>query len=94
VERAADRWLSAEERVWCCSQTSLAEALLVVLCCKEAAFKAWSEGTAAHEVRLDLRGSTARGRGSARHSPVAVEVEWRRLGQRVIALAVATAPRP
>jgi phosphopantetheinyl transferase (holo-ACP synthase) len=90
VEHAARRWLTREERRWCRSQGSLAEALLVVLCCKEAVFKASNQGRAPHQVRLTLAGSCSRGRAWAKQSAVPVTVLWRRWRQQVVALAIAT----
>jgi phosphopantetheinyl transferase (holo-ACP synthase) len=90
VERAALRWLSTEERHWCRTQESFAEALLVVLCCKEAVFKASNQDCAAHQVRLNLAGSCSEGQGWAKQSAVPVMVLWGRWRQQVVALAVAT----
>jgi hypothetical protein len=90
LERAAARWLSARERRWCAAQESLADAIAVVLCCKEAVFKARGEaGSSMHEVRLVLHGSPDGGRGWAERSAPAVHVEWSGWGERIVALAVA-----
>ena len=91
LERAAERWLTADERLWCRAQPSLAEALVVVLSCKEAVFKAWAGCGSAPDVALTLRGSPDRGRARAGHPPVVVDVEWNRWDGRVVALAVAVA---
>jgi 4'-phosphopantetheinyl transferase EntD len=90
VELAALRWLTTEERHWCRAQDSLAEALLVVLCCKEAVFKASNQRGAPQQVRLTLTGSCSRGRGWARQSAVPVTVRWGRWRHQVVALAMAT----
>jgi 4'-phosphopantetheinyl transferase EntD len=91
VERAARRWLTHKERDWCAKQDSLADAVLVVLSCKEAVFKAWNQDRAAHQVRLALTGSCAEGQGWAEQSPVAITVGWRRWREQVVVLAVVTA---
>jgi phosphopantetheinyl transferase (holo-ACP synthase) len=90
VEHAALRWLTTEERHWCRTQDSLAEALLVVLCCKEAVFKASNQGRAPHQVRLTLAGSSSKGRGWAMQSAVPVTVLWSGWREQVVALAIAT----
>jgi phosphopantetheinyl transferase (holo-ACP synthase) len=89
LRRAAARWLTEHERRWCDRQTVLAEAIAVVLCCKEAVFKAWSGTGAMHDVRLSLYGALASGRGRANQSGVSVQVRWRRRQGQVVAVAVA-----
>jgi phosphopantetheine--protein transferase-like protein len=92
VERAARRWLTDRERDWCATQDSFADALLVVLSCKEAVFKASSQGRAAHQVRLAVAGCCAMGGGWAEQSgSVPIRVVWRRWRKQVVALAIATA---
>ena len=90
LRRAAARWLTPAERAWCSGQPSLGESLLVVLCCKEAAFKAWSGGHAAHQVSLVMQGCATSGWALVEDSPIQVRVDWRRRRGRVLALAVAT----
>jgi phosphopantetheinyl transferase (holo-ACP synthase) len=90
VERAARRWLTDKEREWCATQDSFADALLVVLSCKEAVFKAFRQGRAAHQVRLAVEGCCARGQGWAEQSAVPIRVVWHRWRRQVVALAVAT----
>lgn len=93
VCRAARRWLGDDELAWCAGQPSLREALLAVLCSKEAAFKAWGAVPAPHEVRLHLSGSARSGRAAcADAAPAAVEVVWRASGPLIVALALATMP--
>jgi 4'-phosphopantetheinyl transferase EntD len=94
VEQAARRWLTRKERDWCAKQDSFADAVLVVLSCKEAVFKAWTQDRAAHQVRLALSGSCAEGQGWAEQSPVAITVGWRRWRQQVVVLAVVTTGAP
>lgn len=90
LRRAAARWLTPEERAWCALQASCHEAMLVVLSCKEAVYKAWPGVGGAHEVRLAIRGSTAMGRATAdRCAPVRLEAAWRSSGGTIVTLAVA-----
>jgi 4'-phosphopantetheinyl transferase EntD len=89
VRRAAGRWLSPAERAWWRRQSSPAEALVVALSCKEAAFKAWSGGGWVQDVRLRLDGDAERGHAVALGGAVAVRVEWWRWEDRIVAVAVA-----
>jgi 4'-phosphopantetheinyl transferase EntD len=90
LQRAAARWLSQRERQWCALQASCHEAMLVVLSCKEAVYKAWPRPGGAHEVGLAVRGSTAAGRASCdRFAPVRLEAAWRRSGDKIVTLAIA-----
>lgn len=91
VERAAQRWLTDKERDWCAKQDPFADALLVVLSCKEAVFKASNQGRVAHQVRLAVAGCCVRGEGWVEQSAVPIRVVWRRWRKQVVALAVATA---
>jgi phosphopantetheinyl transferase (holo-ACP synthase) len=91
VERAAQRWLTDKERDWCAKQDPFADALLVVLSCKEAVFKASNQGRVAHQVRLAVAGCCVRGEGWAEQSAVPIRVVWRRWRNQVVTLAVATA---
>ena len=91
VERAARRWLTDKERDWCATQDSFPDALLVDLSCKEAVFKASSQGRAAHQVHLAVAGCCARGEGWAEQSAVSIRVVWRLWRNQVVALATATA---
>lgn len=87
---AARRWLTPAEHAWCAAQPCRRTALLVALCCKEAAYKAWSAPGAVHEVVLELRGCVEEGRAVAGASGAPrVEVTWRMEGSRVIATAAA-----
>lgn len=88
--RAAGRWLDPDEQAWCARQRSLAEALVVALCCKEAAYKAGGAESVA-EVRLGLHGSPDRGRAEGAGGPASLRVAWRRWEGRVVAVAVAAA---
>ena len=90
LRHAAERWLTPDERAWCARQDSLSEALVVVLSCKEAVFKAWPGGPQIHHLALDqLEGSAVAGRALARQPSVRIEVRWMRRGAQVLALAVA-----
>ena len=89
LRRAADRWLTPAERAWCAAQGSLEESLVVVLCCKEAAFKAWKGPRVVHQVSLALEGSAAAGRARAEGAEVAIQVEWRQAAGHIVALALA-----
>jgi phosphopantetheinyl transferase (holo-ACP synthase) len=88
--RAAERWLGPRERAWCATQRSLAESMTVVLCCKEAAYKACRTTSAPHELRLALRGTTWAGRATGQGgAPATIEVAWQVSHPTVLALAVA-----
>jgi phosphopantetheinyl transferase (holo-ACP synthase) len=90
LRRAAARWLSAGERRWCASQKSYREAILVVLSCKEALYKAWATPGGAHELMLAMRGSTASGRATSdRFAPVQLEAAWEVSRDSIVTLAVA-----
>ena len=90
LRHAAERWLTADERAWCARQASLAEALVIVLSCKEAVFKACPWGRTVHDLALDeLEGSAAGGRAVARQPSVRVEVRWTRWREQILTVAVA-----
>lgn len=91
VRRAAGRWLRPEELAWCAAQPSLRRALVAVLCCKEAAYKAWAAAGPVHEVALALSGRPESGSAIREVAgPATVEVLWRDVGRRVLAVALAT----
>ena len=70
IRRAADRWLRPGERAWCAAQPSLREALVTVLSCKEAVFKAFSPAPDSHGLSLTMHGGGVRaGPGSMASSP-------------------------
>lgn len=92
VQRAARRWLTEEERAWWGRQEAPAEALVVVLCCKEAVYKASPRAGGTTAVRLELSGTVDGGRAAAAAGAGAVEVVWRRSGSRLWALALAHPP--
>jgi phosphopantetheinyl transferase (holo-ACP synthase) len=54
IRRAADRWLRPDERTWCATQPSFREAMVIVLSCKEAVYKAWSASGEVHELSLSM----------------------------------------
>ena len=93
IRRAASRWLSPDERQWGTTQSSFREAVTVVLCCKEAAWKAWNAGTGAWNVALTISGDVGTGgAATAAWGTVRVEVEW--LVSSGLILALARARRP
>ena len=92
LRRAAGRWFTPAERAWCSGQPSLGESMVVLFCCKEAAFKAWNGAGAAHTIGLTLDGSSSAGWARSEHPAAIVGVHWRRWHGQVLALAVAIAP--
>lgn len=54
IRRAADRWLRPAERAWCAAQPSFREAMVTVLSCKEAVYKAWNASGEVHELSLSM----------------------------------------
>jgi hypothetical protein len=89
LQHAARRWLSPLERDWCASQAEFAEAVLVVLCCKEAVFKTGIPASMGDQASLALAGSCSRGAGLAWYPAAVVRVEWCAWRDRVVALALA-----
>lgn len=90
IARATARWLSPAERAWCTNQSSAARALLIVVCCREAVFKATRGARPAHELALRLDGDLAGGRGGWYDGRrLGVEVEWWAVEGRLLALAMA-----
>jgi 4'-phosphopantetheinyl transferase EntD len=61
VRRVADRWLRPEERAWCAAQPSFREAVLIVLSCKEAVYKAWGGSGLVADLSLEMQGHGAAG---------------------------------
>ncbi len=93
IVRASARWLSPAERAWCAKQFSLARAFLVVLCCREAAFKSSGRARPAHELALRMNGDLSGGRGDWYHGGLTgIEGTWRLVAGKVLALAVAGDP--
>ena len=94
IGQAASRWLSPDERQWGATQPSLREAVTVVLCCKEAAWKAWNMGTNAWNVALTMSGDVATGgAATAARGGVRLEVDWLVSSGLILALARARRPR-
>jgi phosphopantetheinyl transferase (holo-ACP synthase) len=60
IRRAAGRWLRPDERAWCVAQPSFREAMVIVLSCKEAMYKAWDASGEAHELSLTMHRRGAR----------------------------------
>jgi phosphopantetheinyl transferase (holo-ACP synthase) len=60
IRRAAARWLRPDERAWCVAQPLFREAMVIVLSCKEAMYKAWDASGEAHELSLTMHRRGAR----------------------------------
>jgi phosphopantetheinyl transferase (holo-ACP synthase) len=86
--RAAIRWLEAGELAWCESQISFRSSLLIVLCCKEAVFKASRGPCLPHQISLNLQGGLSAGQATWNEagSPT-IHAAWRSMGKSVLALA-------
>ena len=88
VRQAAGRWLTAGERRWCAAQGSFREAVVVVLCCKEAAYKAWNGTAGPWTVSLGLRSATGVGGSAAATSgDIRIEIDWKVSPDLIVALA-------
>ncbi len=91
VRRVADRFLSPAEREWCDGQPSLRRALTIVLCCREAVFKACRGAPLVPELAVRMGGGPAAGRAAwtAPAGPAEARVAWRLMGRLVVAVALA-----
>jgi 4'-phosphopantetheinyl transferase superfamily protein len=88
IRRASACRLSPDEQAWCACQPSAARALLVIFCCREAAFKCSPGTRAAHELVLRMTGGILTGRGTCANAvPFEIEVRWEVAGGRLLALA-------
>lgn len=90
IRRAAGRWLRPDERAWCAAQASFREAMVIVLSCKEAVYKASEAPGGAHELSLTMHGCAVSG-WAVRHGlhPEMVVASWKVSGGSVLTLAVA-----
>ncbi len=90
IRRAADRWLRPDERAWCAAQPSFREAMVIVLSCKEAVYKAWDASGEAHELSLTVHGRAVSG-WAVRDGihPEMVVASWEVSGGSILTFAVA-----
>ncbi len=88
VVRASQRLLGSAEHRWCATQPSLARALTVAFCCREAAFKCYRGSLSLMDLALDLTGDLSFGRAT-RSVPgdVGITVGWRVVRNQVLAIA-------
>ena len=95
VQRAATRWLTPGERRWCARQPSFREAVVVVLSCKEAAYKACNGAGGPWDVALLLEGASSSGGSAvAVYEGLRIEVDWGVSSGLVLALARAAVQSP
>lgn len=93
IARATARWLKPQEQDWCARQPSAAEALIIVLCCREAAFKCGCSRLPVHELGLRIEGGPAVGRAEvAPSAAAAIELVWWVADGRILAVAAAGPP--
>lgn len=91
IRRAADRWLRPGELTWCAAQPSLREALVTVLSCKEAVFKAFSPAPDSHGLALTMHGGGKSGWAALDGiEPGLVAASWEISGASILTLAVAS----
>jgi hypothetical protein len=90
IRRAAGRWLRPAERAWCEDQPCFREAVGVVLCCKEALYKAWGESDQVHDLALAMSGRCPKGRAvRVDPCPTQAVAAWRVVRGSILAVAVA-----
>jgi phosphopantetheinyl transferase (holo-ACP synthase) len=89
IRRAADRWLRPDERTWCATQPSFREAMVIVLSCKEAVYKAWDASGAVHELSLAMHGRGVRGRAVTVGIDPEVVALWEVSNGSILSLAAA-----
>jgi phosphopantetheinyl transferase (holo-ACP synthase) len=89
IRRAADRWLRPDERAWCSAQPSFREAMVIVLSCKEAVYKAWGASGEVHELSLTMHGCGAGGRAATVGIDPEVAALWEVSNGSVLSLAAA-----
>jgi hypothetical protein len=91
IRHAADRWLRPAERAWCAGRPSFGEALVTVLSCKEAVYKALFGAPDSYELSLTMHGEGSSG-GAALEGvePRLVTVAWEARGASILAIAVAS----
>ncbi|MBA3318075.1 MAG: 4'-phosphopantetheinyl transferase superfamily protein [Gemmatimonadales bacterium] len=90
IRRAAARWLRPHERAWCAAQPSFREALVVVLSCREAMYKAWGVSGQAHQTRVLMHGRWGSGwaERAGLHTPTVV-ASYLVSGASILTVAVA-----
>lgn len=90
IRRAGGRWLRPDERVWCAAQASFREAMVIVLSCKEAVYKARAAPGGAHELSLRMHGCAVSG-WAVRDGihPEMVVASWEVSGRSILTFAVA-----
>lgn len=90
IRRAAGRWLRPDERAWCATQPSFREAMVIVLSCKEAVYKAWNASGEAHELSLTMHGREVSGWAvwDGIH-PEMVVASWEVSGGSILTFAIA-----
>ena len=92
IRRAAVRWLRPDERAWCAAQPSFREALVIVLSCKEAVYKAWRASGEVHDLSLSMhRCVGGRGRAVTVGSDPQVAALWVVSNGSILSLAAAAA---
>ena len=90
IRRAGGRWLRPDERVWCAAQASFREAMVIVLSCKEAVYKAWVAPGGAHELSLTMHGCAVSGWAVKDGiPPEMVLASWEVSGGAILTFAVA-----
>jgi phosphopantetheinyl transferase (holo-ACP synthase) len=89
IRRAADRWLWPHERAWCAAQPSFREAMIIVLSCKEAMYKAWGASGEFHQLSLTMQHCGARWRAVKAGSGPEVVASWEVVNGSILTFAVA-----
>jgi phosphopantetheinyl transferase (holo-ACP synthase) len=89
IRRAAGRWLRPDERAWCAAQPSFREAMVIVLSCKEAMYKAWDASGEVHELSLTMHRRKARARVVRDAIGPEVVAAWEVANGSILTLAVA-----
>jgi phosphopantetheinyl transferase (holo-ACP synthase) len=89
IRRAADRWLRPDERAWCAAQPAFREAMVIVLSCKEAVYKAWDSSGEVHELSLAMHGRGVRGRAVTVGTEPEVVALWDVSDGSILSLAAA-----
>jgi phosphopantetheinyl transferase (holo-ACP synthase) len=89
IRQAADRWLRPDEHAWCAAQPSFREAMVIVLSCKEAVYKAWGASGEVHELSLTMQGHGAKGRAVAVGMEPQVVALWEVSNGSILSLAAA-----
>lgn len=88
VARAGRRLLGAAERRWCAGQASPSEAIIVIFCCREAAFKCRKGLPSVLELTLAPVGHLSHGMATlSEAAEVEITVAWRIIENQVLAIA-------